>query len=233
MKFPFCILILVLWLFSCNNKTDPKLDNSTGDNSTSIVMKAQDTIILRKLTKLYITGDFDGDKQIDTVFEHVYSKLTKSEINYSADPYQNDWDSVINWFYVQKAELFIRTNDITNDTLFLGIAQGLYCLINIGDNNSDGKDEIAIVIDLLDFSRVNSCRIYSLCDKKWTLLKTFGIHEGSFDFISSEGPQTFQVIKESLENHDGKWLYLNYPEHDYKTMDEVGKMQPINLSKCE
>lgn len=217
MKYTIYILILTLWLLSCAGKTEKKVDDppmpKTGANK----------IKLHKLEKLFVVGDFDGDRRKDTIFQHNYSRLTKTEMDSSADPFQNEWDSVVKWGFDQDADLYLALNKNKQDTLHLGTAQGLYCLINIGDNNDDGKDEIAFVIDYLDFSRVNSCKIYSLCNGKWVLLKQFGLHEGSFDFTSDKAP-IFDEIKGYLEKQNGKWVYKQ---------KEPGKMLTLKLARCK
>jgi len=230
MKLTLYSFILVLCIYGCTNKDKKKLNNLT---EIEIKLEEnQDSIPKHQLKQLYLIGDFDGDKKIDTLYQHIFSKRSNSEIIFSPNPFNVEWDSVVNWFYRQEAELLIRTNNPIHDTLKLGIAQGLYCLINIGDNNADGKDEIAFVIDYLDYSRLNSCNIYSLCNNKWLPIMTFGIHENSFDFTDSSNPLKIEEIKNSLEFHDGKWVYKGYTEHDYKSKDEVWKLLPLELKKC-
>lgn len=193
---------------------------------------ADDKVKLHKLEKLFVVGDFDGDRNQDTIFQHNFSRLTQSEIEQAADPFQNEWDTVVKWFYDQDADLYLTINKSGKDSLSLGTAQGLYCLINIGDNNADGKDEIALVIDYLDFSRVNSCKVYSLCGDKWTLLKQFGIHEDAFNFTSEKAP-LFKIIKEYLEFDNDKWVYKDYSQDGYDNSEDVGKMLPLKLDKCK
>ena len=156
--------------------------------------------MLHKLNKLFVVGDFDGDGVQDTVFQHNYSRFKKTEIVWSPEPSQNEWDVVIKWFYDHDADVYLSLNG--KDTLHLGAAQGLYCLINTGDNNADGKDEIAFVIDYLDFSRINSCKIYSFCNGQWALLKQFEVYEDAFDLISDAMP-TFDCITDHLEKRNG------------------------------
>ena len=193
---------------------------------------ADDKVKLHKLKKLFVVGDFDGDRKQDTIIQHNFSRLTKNEIEYSADPFQNDWDTVVKWFYHQDANLYLTINKSNQDTLNLGTAQGLYCLINIGDNNKDGKDEIAMVIDHLDFSRLNSCKIYTLCKDKWTLLKQFGVLEGSFDWTTGKAP-IFDNIKDFLEKQNGKWVYKDFLQDGYENQEEVGKMLTLKLDRCK
>ena len=110
----------------------------------------------------------------------------------------------------------------------------MHCLINIGDNNKDGRDEIALVVDYLDISRVNSCKIFSLCKNRWKLLKEFGIHEGSFDFETDHNLfPVFTEIKEFLEKKNGKWVYKDYLNDFYERKKYVGKMKQLKLDKCE
>jgi hypothetical protein len=220
------ILILTLGLLSCNSKTEKMVDNSI------VTMSNNHKIKLHELKKLFVVGDFNGDGQNDTLFEHNYSRLTRTEIVYSADPFQNEWDTVVKWFYDQDANLYLTINKSNQDTLNLGPAQGLYCLINIGDNNADGKEEIAIVIDYLDFSNVNTCKIYSLCKDKWTLLKQFGVHEDAFNFTSDKAP-LFDNIKDYLEKRNDKWFYKDYSKDSYETKEEVGKMLNLKLDSCK
>lgn len=72
------------------------------------------------------------------------------------------------------------------DTILFSPAIGTYCLINLGDNNNDGKDEVAVVPDLPDYS--NTCHIYTLCSHHWTELKMFSINEGGFTFPKEAVP---------------------------------------------
>lgn len=218
------IFTFFLGLISCNGQTEKPVESSTVSKVTA------DTIKLHTLEKLYVTGDFNGDKKQDTIFQHNYSRLTQSEIIHSADPFQNEWDAVVQWFYDQDPDLYLTINTNHQDTLHLGPAQGLYCLINIGDNNADGKDEVALVIDYLDFSRVNSCKIYALFNKKWTLLKQFGVHEGAFDYTSDKAP-AFDSIKDFLEKKNGKWFYKDYSRETYDHMEDVGKMLKLTYKR--
>jgi hypothetical protein len=165
------------------------------------------------------------------VFEHNYSRLKSAEIDSSADPFHNEWDTVVNWFYTQDADLCLMINKNKPDTLHLGTAMGLYCLINVGDNNADGKDEIAFVIDELDYSRVNSCKIFSLCRHHWKLLKEFDIYEGAFDF-SGNKPPVFRKIEGFLEKQHDKWVYIDYHQ-EYERPEDVGKMIKLKTERCK
>ena len=220
------LLISTLALLSCNNQKEKTIDSLAITDTTNNKSK------LHKLNKLFVIGDFDGDRKQDTIFQHTFSRLLKTEIEYSPDPLHNDWDTVVKWFNNQDADLFMTFKTNNHDTLHLGAAQGLYCLLNIGDNNADGKDEIALVIDYLDFSEVNSCKIYSLCNKKWILLKQFSILESSFDFAPNKAP-IFNDIKGFLEKRNGKWVYKDYSQESYETKEAVKKMTELKVGKCK
>lgn len=220
------ILILILGIFFSNVYAQKTVDKN------AILKDDNNYLKFHKLKKLSVIGDFDGDGKQDTLFEHNYSKLTKTEIENAADPFQIEWDSVVKWFYKQKPDLYLRINIKNLDKLHLGEAHGLYCLINIGDNNADGKDEIAIVIDKLDFSNVNNCFIYTLCDNTWILLKQFRVHESSFDFTEERMP-IFNEILDYLEVQNGEWVYRDYLQEEYDSQEDVGKMKPLKLDKCK
>lgn len=226
LKQTFYILTLILGLLSSISRTEKLVEYST------VSKTADSNIKLHKLEKKFVVGDFDGDGKQDTIFQYNFSRLTKTEIEYSADPFQNEWDTVVKQFYDQDANLFLTINKNNLDTLNLGTAQGLYCLINIGDNNADGKDEIAFVIDYLDFSRVNSFKIYTLCKDEWTLLKQFGVHEGSLDTTTDKAP-IFDNIKDFLEKQNGKWVYKDYSQDGYDYPEDVRKMLTLKLDRCK
>ena len=122
-------------------------------------------------------------------------------------------------------------NRNNQQALHLGTAQGLYCLINIGDNNADGRDEIALVIDYLDISSINSCKIYSLCKDKWTLLKQFKVHEEAF-FFENNKALIFDNIKGYLEKQNNKWVFKDYLEDSDNQEKQAEKMKMLYLDKC-
>jgi len=219
-------------VFSCNSKTKNNVNKTSSD--TILISEKQIEYKYEKLHKLFVVGDFDGDGKIDTLFLHHYSNLTKTEIDSFPYPNEEDWGDFINCFYDQDIISYLAFNKKGKDTLHFGDAIGLFCLINIGDNNLDGKDEIALVRAHLDYSRVNTCKIYTLCNGEWTLLKEFWIHEDAFDFFGeqSEYP-VFSEIKGYLEKHNGEWFYLDYLNDGWDRMEDVGKMERLKLEKCK
>ncbi len=153
------------------------------------------------------------------------------EIDSAPDPFKEDWDkTVVSWYNVQEADVYLTMAGI-HDTLTLGSGQGLYCLLNIGDNNTDGKDEIAFVVDYCDNSRVNDCRIYSLCNGKWTMLLEFGVHEDAFNFTSDTIPY-FSEIPDFLVKQNGAWVYKDYRQDGWDKPEDVGAFKKISVSDC-
>ena len=224
MKRTFYLLILLLALGACNSPHENPVQ--------SAVETKAEKVKFHQLKKLMAIGQFDGDQKVDTIFQHNYSKRTKAEIVLAPDPFQNEWDTIEKWFYDQDALVYLRLHNSPFDTLQLGIAQGLYCLINIGDNNADGIDELALVIDHLDRSRVNTCKIYTLCGPHWKLLKQFGIHEDAFNFNGQQAP-VFDHITAYLEKQNGHWVYQDYGQDAFDKQEEVGQMKPLNLDNCK
>lgn len=220
----YCLLLLACILaVACQHR-----NKSLGSHNEP---KQQRSLKMHQLRKLAVTGDFDGDGKTDTLKERLICQQTNQEIDWAPDPFQEDWDTVAAWFHTRQATLYLTANTIKCDSLQLGVAQGLYCLINIGDNNRDGRDEIALVVDKLDDSRVNHCRIYSLCDRAWRLLKSFSVHEDAFNFYDNREP-VFTEIKDFLERRNGRWVYHDYAQIDYDRQEDVGTMQPVNIPKC-
>ncbi len=226
MRYTWYMLVLTLELLSCKEQPE-----ETAGNSSVVPANAGDSVKLHTWKKLFVMGDFDGDGREDTIFQHNYSGLTRTEVDHSPDPTQNAWDTVVQWFVDRDADVYLTMHKDGQDTLHVGPAQGLYCLINIGDINADGKDEIALVIDYLDFSRVNSCKIYSLCNNRWTLLKQFGVHEDAFNFTAAKAPN-FESIKGYLEKQNGTWVYSDYSQ-GYDGAKAVGEMLALKLDRCK
>lgn len=229
---PLQTLFLILFI-SCSTVDKKSIENKNVAVKDTVKFW-NDKSKFHKLEKLFIVGDFDGDKNIDTLYQHNFSKLTQSEIDSSADPFQVEWDTVVKWFYNKDSDVFLSLNKPYTDTLHLGVGQGLFCLINLGDINKDGKDEIAFVIDKCDFTNSNTCHIYTICNKKWTLLNTIGVYESAFEFYSKNNKSPiFTEIKDYLEKQNGVWKYKNYPDEEYENIEDVGKLKLLRLEKCK
>lgn len=230
------IFVGIFLFFACSSSSEKKNTSKKKSIGTTSIPRKHSTekIALHKLRKLFVVGDFDGDGKKDTVYQHFFSELTGREIDSLADPLKNDFDTLWHWFYNQKVEIYLAFTKPNHDTLRMDgvVDEGLYFLINMGDNNSDGKDEIGLSIDHVDWSNANSFRVYSICKNKWVELKRFNVMESSFNF-SSDSTLLFSGIKDVLEKQNGKWLYKDYIDMDYQKMEDVGKMMPLEIGKCE
>jgi len=185
----------------------------------------------QKIRNLTLTGDFDGNGTFDTLVQINFSRLWQANLDSFPDPYKMPWDSVVAWFYDMESEVLVFAKNLQVDTLNLGLAIGLYCLINVGDVNDDGADDIAIVVDVCDYSRINFCRIYSLCGNAWQEVKSFAIHEDAFNIYGNIMP-VFGEISGYLEKKDSNWYYHDYQRIAYDRPEDVGKMELLKTQPC-
>ena len=215
----------ILEIEALNSKAISYLAEAFGRNN----QRYDDTITkvsLQKIDRRFVVGNFDGKDLKDTILLHYYSHTYKTEIYEIPMSSDNDWEDIIDWFYkLYEVEVYLTYQQ---DTLFLGAVYGLYCLLNIGDVNSDGKDEIAFVVNWLDYSNINSCKIYSMCNSRWKLLKEFTIHESAFELPNTETVYILPGIKGYLEQTDGSWMYDEYDV----SQENDNNMKILHLNKC-
>lgn len=185
------------------------------------------SIGFREAPTLSINGDFDGDGVIDELKQFVADSLG-NELKLIVDG--ETWEDTV-YLYSKYGyyNVFTLNNKITDIPTYISV--GLYCLINLGNINNSEGDEIAFVPDLSDFSRMNTCRIFSLCKGEWTELFKFNIHEGVFDYKGDKAP-IFKNIPETLKRRKKKWYYYDYIDMDYDGPEEVGKMKEIKVKAC-
>ncbi|MES2656894.1 MAG: hypothetical protein V4620_14960 [Bacteroidota bacterium] len=217
------LAILLLLVLACGNNEAPA-NRSHKTNKTDVIPIKYST-----LDKLFITGYFNNDRILDTLYQNNMSDLTHRVIDSFPDPDNNEWDSIVDYFYHQQSNIIVTCSNGFKDTLFLGTGLGLYCLINLGDLNNDKRDEIALVIDYCDYSNLNTCKIYSICNDKFILLKHFGINEGAFDFDTNP---PFHEIKYFLELKNKHWFFKDYLDNTAETEEELNKMTPLKIKKC-
>lgn len=224
---PLISLLLIFVLASCGKKqnTSPAskpLAENKSEDTTSIQFKNQKT--------LSITGNFSG-KGEDILTAAITDSLGKP-LQRVPDPMKSDWDTLVRYYFRMGYYTTISLKTGTTPKLtFTG--QGVYCLINIGDNNNDGKDEIALVPDLPDYSNLNSCHIYSVCDGTWKKLFSFGIFEGAFDFTGDIGP-AFKTIPDFFEKQGKSWEYRDYYNQDeYDSLTYLNQMKKLIIPNCK
>lgn len=181
-------------------------DGNAFSETSSNKSPSQDTLVYLK--KYSLTGDFDGDGKLDTIVQNLINANTKQQIDYFSS---NQWDTIENYFSRIEADVILTLKNHKCDTLHFGSGGGLYCLINLGDNNNDKKDEIALVVDDYSFTNISTCKIYTLCNNKWIELKSFKIHESAFDYYGENIPD-FKIIRGFLECRNNKWFYIDYED---------------------
>lgn len=224
------LIIIVTFVYvGCSSieKKDEKTLTENSFNKTNNLAVQDSLVYLRNLS---LTGDFNGDGVLDTIYQNVINKTTRQPIHYFPN---SQWDSIEIYFDKMNADVILTIKNQAYDTLHLGLGGGLYCLINIGDNNNDNKDEIAFVVDYYNFSNISPCYIYTLCNNKWQKLKSFKIHESAFDY---EGEQItdFKQIKGFLEYRSNKWFYIDYQDWFDAETDKDTVLRPLKIeTSCE
>lgn len=229
MKFISIIIMLVLGACSQTSQKNIQSNKDTlvkiKNNSTKHVVKYY------PLEKKLLIGDFDGDGKTDTLYQNNINSETSLPID--SLPELEEWDDIISYLDQNYSNIIITSSKNKADTLHLGAGFGLFCLINLGDLNHDKKDEFAFVTENADYSRVNHCYIYSICNKKFIQLKSFYIHEGSFDSYDNLIPKQNEIAN-FLEKQNGKWMYMDYlDDMAYENEKDVGKFKVLKLNKCK
>ncbi len=250
MKYFILTLILFFFLIGCTKsendsqnsnhkvvevKAESEQEVTIESNHNSSTQKVVDfsDMQLDSLKKLFVIGDFTGNGIQDTIFQHAYSQRTQEEMMLAPSPTKHNWKDIVSWFSYQEVDIILTMNT-HHDTLHLGNGQGLYCLINVGDNNQDGKDEIALSVDRLDFSMLNSCKIYSSCNNQWKLVRYFQIHEDSFNWGKDEKqPNKFKEIKNYLEKKEGKWFSRDYKKYVNAKSPKDTLFVPLVIDVCK
>jgi hypothetical protein len=218
------IYILILLGISCSNHSKMNSNKFGIDSIKKVVIP---TIKYIYLDKLFIIGDFDGDGLKDTLIQNNISGKTKMSIDSFPE---NQYDSLDRYFDRLEADIILKIKNQKTDTLHLGSGSGLFCLINIGDNNNDKKDEIALVVDHCDFTNISTCEIYSLYKTKWIILKTFKVHENAFTYRIGTKPNLNQ-INGFLEHRKTKWMYIDYYEWFNAQSDKDTIMKPLKIKR--
>jgi hypothetical protein len=129
--------------------------------------------------RFIIYGDFNGDGKKDTLTEHFISDLSKQEMNKYYDGMEDMGDAIDTNAKLQPISFITSSNPLI-DTLHIGAdaqVDGIEYIKNEGDLNNDGTDEIAYVINYLDWSSCNTCHIVTYKNNKWEELYSFSIHD--------------------------------------------------------
>lgn len=220
-------IILCFALVICLACSYPKreyIQEKTIDSSTLTNVTKSPSVYVQ-LHSHSLSGDFDGDGQIDTLFQKTIDNTTSLSIDSFPE---TQWDSMEHFFSTHHADVILTLHNRQCDTLHLGQGGGLFCLINIGDNNHDQKDEIALAVDYYDFTNITSCYIYTICGNHWKVLKSFKIHESAFDFDGDSKPP-FKQIKGFLEWRKNEWFYIDYQDWFNAETSQDTMLRPLAI----
>ena len=135
-----------------------------------------------------ISGDFNGDKQTDTLNEQYISGITKKPTHKFYKNIEN-YEDLVDLTVKQEPISFATFSDARLDTLFICSHSqnfGLSYIKNEGDLNNDGTDEISYVVNYADWSNCNRCYIYTFKNNHWHELYSFPI----WDWMLSDVPGT-------------------------------------------
>lgn len=195
------------------------------------ISKLKDIIFVPVFDKrISIVGTFYDSLQIDTLTESYISQVTRKETcnSYDIKNYQSPvifkddvdfdenlfiMDTLISLICKAKPRLMLISNNPSNKTLYLNDKEdcqitGILYLINVGDVNSDHKDDIAVVNNDIRYAGCTDiCRIFSYKNNHWIELLSFTIY-GCYDPYE-EGNVTIK-IPGFLEKKNDKWYYRDY-----------------------
>lgn len=189
-------------------------------NSINVQLGFSQTSMQQKRI-LSITGDFNGDGEVETLSEYYFDPITQKRID--SIPSGGDHE----WIANHETMTYLTCSDTRINSLKVtpGNDWGILSLINLGDVNQDSVDDVSIVLDNADFSSISSCSIYSYCSGTWKRLFSFSIHEEAFWYPDGFDTQIFyNQIPGYLEKKGDTWTYYNYDGFwgDGNYLDEKG-----------
>lgn len=188
----------LLSLISCNETSSTtKNVKEESIETANVIEKDTNSLEIEESYYFKVVGDFDGDKQIDTLNEQflVDGKNVNKQFK--------------NLGYEEQVATLIERNATVNlegkgfQKLQLGTNSfGLLLLENVGDLDGDGKDEIGLALNYADFSNLNSYFIYSYSNNAWVKRLQTNLHETFFVNIKDG-----IVTKDSITN---QWKIKDY-----------------------
>jgi len=194
--------------------------------------------------RLSITGKFADTLRQDTLRESYISQLTHRETCNSyrviyqdkdtiSKEYPDDdyfiMDTIISLICNAKPRLMLKSNNPGLQTLYLNDKDycqitGISYLINVGDINSDNKDDIAVLCNSIRFAGViETCRIFSYQANKWKKLLSFDVYGPVF---CDDDPKSKikNEIPGFLVKKKGIWYY-----HDYNWQGFDSEMRQLKI----
>jgi hypothetical protein len=177
MKPLFLSLISVVFFVTCD-----VVEKKTTIQTKVDVIEREDSLGSYN-ERFSIIGDFNGDENIDTLYESYISSTTKLEIEKVPD--YNDFERNIELIIQNKPLTRIYSSIVGIDTLIVTDdfqQSGLRNFLSLGDINSDGCDEFGFMINWADYSNLNTFYIYSIKGNNFKKIFSFQINESvNFD----------------------------------------------------
>jgi len=227
--------------------------NSTVNTTNSSICKcdhqAADTVVddasakrvvidrFRLFPGKVVYGDFDGNGVTDTLSERLMKMNKRRFIKSVPDPEYNLWESVVDYCNRNYIASVLVTSGVAADTIYFSGGLGTFVILNVGDINKDGADDLALVWNLLDFSNLNICQVYSLCGSQWEVVKAFGINEHAFSWRTGDRKDSIAAhsqITDWLEKRKGVWKYRDYEKWAIaETEEEANKMHVLRGKRCD
>lgn len=177
-----------------------------------------------------LIGRFVDSVQIDTLKESYINSLTYKEtcndyeiLNFVYDTnseiqFEENmlvWDTLISMICSAYPRLMLKSNNKNIKTLYLNTLRecsitGITYLINVGDVNSDEKDDIAVLCSHIRYAGViETCSIYSYKNEKWSCLLKFDVY-GPLFYDNDPRRKITDEIPGFLIKKQGKWYYHDY-----------------------
>ncbi|OUU01599.1 MAG: hypothetical protein CBB99_04435 [Bacteroidetes bacterium TMED39] len=195
---PVYFLFVVLFCSNCRQQTEKKIPEQTSDTISKF------TATFRPY--YWIFGDFNGDKQIDTIRELFLSRKTnKGTQNKFYAEHIRDVQKHLN--QIKPSTRIVGTN-APSDTFVLSDENnqiGLWLFENLGDLDGDGADEIGYSINYADASLLNAYVILSY-KNEWSELAYFTIHE-ELNMQSSGQFKNGKLTRKSSDNKIEVYFY--------------------------
>jgi hypothetical protein len=172
--------------------------------SDGIELESKSNLIFKNV----ISGDFNGDGVNDTLTEILISSKNNSSID---ELPELEYDSLVAFIHLQQTKLSLKSNHENIPELMTvnwNDSFGFLWLMNEGDLNGDGTEEISLVVDWADWSAVNHCFIYSLINGKWIELTKFEIRE--WQLYDSQDGESFEGF--IMKNQNGESMINTFDE---------------------
>ena len=186
-------------------------------------IKEKNQLVYHPVEKIKIKGHFFSKSNVGVLEFKLFSKKTKQFLSTIPDINKDFYGY---WNYIESKEVeIILSSSTATKSLYLEAGSGFYYIKNIGDNNQDNIDEIALVTKHPHQGAGNRLEIYQFWNLSWKKLFEFSINEDSFKNkrLQNEIPNIF--VKRKLN-----WYYS-----DFNEMIENGKpnFKILKLQKCK